>query len=312
MRIYMAPMEGITGYVYRRAYCRHFGQIDRYFMPFLSGRELNRRQLREILPENNRGLEVIPQILTNHAEAFLETAGMLRDYGYTEVNLNLGCPSGTVTAKGRGAGFLRYPEKLENFLDEIFGKSPLTVSVKTRIGYESEEEWPGILAILLRYPFTEMIIHPRLRSDFYRSGVRPEAYGLAARETAAGGMELPLCYNGDIYTVSDCQTLSGRFPGVDRIMLGRGLIANPGLAGELKGMKSMSAEQLHGFLQEILEGYLRDIPEEKNVLAKLLELWTYLSGSFPESDRLLRRIRKAKRLDEYEIITEEALAAIRA
>ena len=147
MQFYMAPMEGITGYIYRAAYHESFGNIDRYFAPFIMSRRLNQKEIRDILPENNEGMELIPQILTNRAEDFLAIAKEIRQYGYDKVNLNLGCPSPTVTSRNRGSGFLALPRELDRFLEEIFASCPMTVSIKTRIGVEDEEEWPQLLEI---------------------------------------------------------------------------------------------------------------------------------------------------------------------
>lgn len=294
MKLYMAPMEGITGYVYRRAHQHAFGQIDRYYTPFLTNLGLSRKEMQEVIPEHNAGLDVVPQILTNRVDIFLELSHTFEELGYKEVNLNIGCPSGTVTAKKRGSGFLRYPKELEVFLDEIFEKSPLPISVKTRIGYASEEEWPGILSLLDRYPFTEMIVHPRLREDFYRAPVRPAAYGYAREHTG-----IQLCYNGDIYSASDYKRLAECFPGTDCVMLGRGLIANPGLAGEIKGEQPMSRDQLAFFLEEIEKGYLDQGMQELGVLHRLLEMWSYLGQTIPGADRVLKKIRKSGSLAEY-------------
>lgn len=316
MNIYMAPMEGITVHIYRQAHLHHFGQIDRYYMPFLSSLGLNYKEIRDIAPENNQGMDVIPQILTNHADIFLGLAQMFKELGYREVNLNLGCPSGTVTAKGRGSGFLRYLPELDHFFEEIFAGSPLPISVKTRIGYASEEEWPAILELLAKYPFTEMIIHPRLRADLYRGEVRPNTYELAVKRMIRPGSDehssdnkhqISLCYNGDINTVDDYERMLRRFPNTESVMLGRGLIANPGLAGELKGDGPMKREQLAGFLDEILSEYRKVVPEDKNILFRLLEIWTYLSRSFPDGERILKKIRRSKSLREYESAVNEAL-----
>ena len=308
MKLYMAPMEGITNHVYRQAYLHHFGQIDRYYMPFLSSTGLNYKEIRDIAPENNQGMDVIPQILTNHTDIFLGLARMLKDLGYNEVNLNLGCPSGTVTAKGRGSGFLRFLPELDQFLEEIFATSPLPISVKTRIGYADEAEWPAILELLMKYPFTEMIIHPRLRMDLYRGEIRPGTYELAVERTVKAEKASDyLCYNGDINTVEDYEILRSRFPGTEKVMLGRGLIANPGLPGELRGDGSMKREQLGAFLDEIYTEYRKIVPDEKNTLFRLLEIWTYLSRSFPEGEKVLKRIRKSKSLREYESVVDEAL-----
>ncbi len=332
MKLYLAPMEGITNHIYRRAWHRHFGPADRYFAPFLTNIGLNHKELADLLPENNKGMELVPQILTNRPEIFLELAETLRSLGYTEVNLNLGCPSGTVTAKGRGSGFLRDPRALDEFLEKIFARCPLRISVKTRIGYADEAEWPPLWELLSRYPFSERIIHPRLRSDFYRGPVRIESFAHAYRSAqtqiaaAAGipasppyapasppapsGIARPSacpCYNGDIFTHADFQAITTRFPALPAVMLGRGLITNPGLARELRGQPPMKAAQLRGFLEELEAGYRAVMSGDKNVLYRLMEVWSYLSNSFDEPEKIRRRIRKAANLAEYEQIIKELL-----
>ena len=294
MNISLAPMEGITGHVYRRAHHQAFGHCDRYYTPFLTNSGLSRKEEVEILPENNAGMDVIPQVLTNRADVFLNLARVFKESGYREINLNIGCPSGTVTAKRRGSGLLKYPQELEQFLEEIFAGCPLPISVKTRIGFEAKEEWPAILEILNKFPFTEMIVHPRLRTDFYREPVRPQAYGYAREHT-----QIPLCYNGDIYSVQDYERLNACFPGTDTIMLGRGLIANPGLAGEIKGLPPVNRDQLAFLLEELERGYLATGMQELGVLYRLLEMWSYLGQSIPGAERTLRKIRKSGSLAEY-------------
>ncbi|MCI8402643.1 MAG: tRNA-dihydrouridine synthase family protein [Lachnospiraceae bacterium] len=307
MKIYMAPMEGITNHIYRRAYCRYFGQIDRYFTPFLTNTGLNHKELADILPENNEGMELIPQILTNRTEVFLELSRTLYSFGYTEVNLNLGCPSGTVAAKGRGSGFLRHLPQLECFLDRIFDSCPLKISVKTRIGYDSLEEWPEIWQLLGRYPFTEWIIHPRLREEYYRGEAHREAFSYAYEAAIAEAKASRLCYNGDIRTLSDYESLLRRFPGLTCVMPGRGLIADPGLAGELRGLAPMTGEQLAPFLDEVLQGYRKAMSGDRNVLYRMMELWSYLSRYFEDGEKIQKKIRKAHSIPEYEQVVEAAL-----
>lgn len=123
MKYYLAPMEGITGYIYRNTYERFFHNIDKYFTPFIvanKGLSLKTRELRDVLPENNKGMNIVPQILTNDSESFVNTTKKLQQLGYNEVNLNLGCPAGTVVKKNRGSGFLAKREDLDIFLDEIY------------------------------------------------------------------------------------------------------------------------------------------------------------------------------------------------
>ena len=204
MKIYLAPLEGITGWIFRSAVHECFGGFDKYFVPFIKPNQMGHfsaREKKDILPDHNRGMYTVPQILTNRAEDFLRTAKKLEEYGYSEVNLNLGCPSKTVVTKGRGSGFLAYPEQLERFLDEIFDKCEIRISVKTRLGMDDPREFERLLEIYNRYPMEELIIHPRVQKEFYKS--TPDLGAFAA---AADSSRSPVCYNGDI---SLWKTMSG-------------------------------------------------------------------------------------------------------
>lgn len=216
MLYYAAPMEGITTYIYRRAHARFYGGIDKYFTPFIAGKKMTTRETRDVLPENNEGVVLVPQILTNKAGDFLEIAQRLAAYGYDTVNLNLGCPSGTVAARKRGAGFLSEPEALDAFLYEIYEKCPLKISVKTRLGISDPDEWDRLLSVYAKYPLQELIIHTRLLQEFYTGATHPEAYALAARRLRAADGEqtwsagIPLCYNGDILSAESLADVQAR------------------------------------------------------------------------------------------------------
>lgn len=303
MKIYMAPMEGLTGVVFRQTYHKYFHNIDRYFTPFLSNKKLSSKEKNDILPENNQGMELIPQILTNRAEDFVEIAKQLKEYGYREVNLNLGCPSGTVVAKKRGAGMLEDLRTLEQFLDCIYEKSPLPVSIKTRIGMEEEYEWEDLQKLYEKYPVTELIIHPRLQKDFYKKKVHLNIF-----EQALSIEKIPLCYNGDIYTREDFERINGQFPGVERIMLGRGIFKNPGLIGEIKGEPPVSVEVLRNFLEELLEGYRKLMSGEVPVLYRMKEIWAFLGEYFPEEEKSRKKIKKANTIAQYKAAVTEIFA----
>lgn len=216
MKYYLAPMEGLTGYVFRRAYHNHFHNIDKYFTPFIVNKKMSNKEIRDIHPDNNKGMEVVPQIMSNRVDDFLSVTKELTTYGYDTVNLNLGCPSGTVTAKRRGAGFLAVPDQLEEFLAEIYEKSTVKISIKTRIGMKDEGEWERILQIYEKFPIEELIIHPRLQADFYRGGVRMDTY-----QKAVETINVPLCYNGDIDSVEKYEEFCKAFPQTERIMIDR-------------------------------------------------------------------------------------------
>ena len=182
MHYYFAPMEGVTGAVYRRTHHEFFSGVDKYFMPFITpttNEKLTPRQKRDVLPEYNEGVPAVPQLLTKSAADCIWAVNALHDLGYPEVNLNLGCPSGTVTAKGKGAGFLAHPDELDRFFDEVFAKCE-GISVKTRLGVHEASEFDKLLEIYNRYPITELTIHPRVRQDFYKGKVRESDFAVIA------------------------------------------------------------------------------------------------------------------------------------
>lgn len=301
MQLYMAPLEGITGYIYRNAYYKCYGDIDRYFAPFIMSRRLNQKEIRDILPENNRGMELVPQILANRAEDFLAIAKAIQSYGYQLVNLNLGCPSPTVTSRNRGAGFLELTRELDRFLEEIFTACPAKISIKTRIGVEDEEEWQQLLEIYEKYPLEELIVHPRLKTDQYKPGtIHREAFEMAAEKSCHS-----LCYNGDITSVSDYDELLQQFPETDKIMLGRGILRKPWLPSEIKNGEKKDPQQykekLKEFHEELLNGYVDYMSGDKNTLYKMKELWAYLGTSFTNPEKYLKKIRKTQRVSEYKI-----------
>ncbi len=260
MQFELAPMEGVTTWIYRAAYHRHFAAV-RYFTPFIApnmNKGLNTRERNDVLPEHNEGQALIPQILTNRADYFLTTCRDLAELGYDEVNLNLGCPSGTVVSKGKGSGFLANPEELERFLDEIFEACPLKISIKTRVGRTDEAEWPRLLELYRRYPCTELIIHPRIQKDFYRGTPRMEAFELALEHAP-----WPVVYNGDLFTRSDLETFQTKYPQLDTVMIGRGILCNPWLMGGTPD-KAVLAQ----FHAELFEGYRSTLFGDGSVRAK--------------------------------------------
>lgn len=310
MKYYMAPMEGLTGFVYRNAYHKNYGGVDRYFTPFITNKKLNHREINDIMPEHNEGMEVVPQILTNRAEDFLLIVKELQKFGYDKVNLNLGCPSGTVVSKNRGAGFLALPEELDAFLDEIFSKCPIDISIKTRIGKHDPEEWENLLAIYEKYPMEELIIHPRVQKDFYRNTVNMEAFWHATESSRHS-----LCYNGDICSVEDYKKVTEAFPDVQKVMIGRGLLKKPWLIQEIRHLCPLaetgeaeqelqhlrSKERLRAYHDDILHGYLDVMSGDKNTLFKMKELWVYLGERFTDPDKYLKKMRKSERIKDYEV-----------
>lgn len=303
MTTYFAPLEGITGWVYRSVHHQMFPGITAYYTPFWAptlDSPLAGRGLADVLPEHNQGVPVIPQLLTNQADAFVAAARMLRDLGYREVNLNLGCPSGTVVAKKKGSGFLGLPEQLDAFFDQVFSAGlDVTISVKTRVGLNDPDAWPELAAIFDRYPISLLIVHPRIRRDFYREPVRPETF-----QYAADHIHLPLCYNGDLNTPQDCRDILARFPTVDRLMLGRGLVANPALVRELAGGPALTKNELREFVHRLTEAYRQVLPGDHTVLGKCKELWFYMGCLFTNPEKYLKAMRKAKTLTDFTLAAD--------
>lgn len=312
--IYFAPMEGITGHIYRNLYQSCFYNIDKYFTPFIVGNRkagMKARELRDVLPENNPDINIVPQILTADATEFVNTAKRLHVLGYSEVNLNLGCPSGTVVSKGRGSGFLAFPDKLDAFFEEVFEKTDVRVSVKTRLGMDDVSEFDGLLSIYCKYPLTELIIHPRSRKELYSGHVHLDMFSLAVERCP-----FPVCYNGDIFRVEDYRQIRNRFPQVSRIMIGRGLLANPFLVEQIraaeeaqfmmveggsKELQKTSKEFLQEFYDRLYDGYRQELSGDKDVLFKLKELWNYQIWMFDDDGKHIKAIRKAKTKTEYDL-----------
>ena len=292
MRYDFAPMEGITGALFRRLHHQFFPGVDRYYMPFLSPTRdhvFTPRELREILPENNPDAEVIPQLLTKVPEDFLRAAGELAAMGYQTVNLNLGCPSGTVVAKGKGSGMLADPSALDAFLDAVFSRAPCAVSVKTRLGLSDPEEFGPLLEIYNHYPLAELIVHSRVQKDGYRHPVRLEAFApiLAASRH-------PVCFNGGLVTTQDCRDLVGRFSGICGVMIGQGLVANPVLVRQIRGGPGADRETLRAFHEALFGGYSQLFGSAHNAMMRMKELWAYLIRLFRDSGPYAKRLRKAR------------------
>ncbi|MBR4702620.1 MAG: tRNA-dihydrouridine synthase family protein [Oscillospiraceae bacterium] len=305
MNYLFAPMEGITGRIYRRVHARYYPGIGRYYAPFFSpsgDHHFPLRGLTDLLPEENPGVPLVPQLLTNRAEDFIWAAASLLDRGYGEVNLNLGCPSGTVTAKAKGAGFLREPEKLDAFLEEVFSAPALgrlRISVKTRLGYAGEEEFPGLLDIYRKYPLDSLIVHPRLRQDFYTGPIRPAAFARALENTP-----FPVIWNGDLFRPADLEALLRRFPALDTVMLGRGLVSEPGLARRMETGEACSRSLLQEFHDALLEEYRAVLYGDTALCHRMKEVWSYLILHFEGREKYWKRIQKAKSLSEFRLAAQ--------
>lgn len=293
----MAPMEGLTGHIFRRIHAECFGALDRYYTPFLTpprlGSSFGKRDCGEVYPANNQGLNVVPQLLTKSADEFVWAAELLAKMGYREVNLNVGCPSGTVVGKGRGAGFLHDLDALDAFLSEVCDRSPLPVSVKTRIGIANDDEYEAILAMYCRHPLAELIVHPRVRKDFYRGKPRWEPYGETLRRAP-----FPVAYNGDIFTCEDMDALLAAYPSTRHVMLGRGLLYDPALARMLNGGPALTFDELKRFHDKLFDAY--EAQMGGNAVFRMKEWWSYAQHAFDDPLTVHRAIRKVRTVTDYQ------------
>ena len=297
MKLYFAPLEGITTYTYRNTHAKMFGGCDAYFAPFVNpsdNEKVGKRVIRDILPERNKNMPLKIQVLTNSSDAFLRFAGMAKEMGYDEININVGCPASTVVKKGRGAGFLRDTEALERFFDEIFTKTDIKISVKTRTGYFSNDEMDELMRIYNKYPLSLLVIHPRCRADFYNGTPHMEVF-----EKAIATSKNPVCISGDIRTVADYRRISDKFPDMDSVMLGRGAIANPALFREIRGGKAVTTEEIIEFSRELMKNYLTVLQSEVFTLYKLKEIWVYILQNYPEEKKIAKAVKKSRNLNEF-------------
>ncbi|MCR4622382.1 MAG: tRNA-dihydrouridine synthase family protein [Clostridiales bacterium] len=304
MKLYFAPLEGITDGVYISAHKALFSGIDKYFTPFISvspGFNLSKKEDSLIsFAARNPGICSV-QLLGRDASHLKQAIGKLSQAGIFDIDLNLGCPSGTVTAKGKGSGLLRSPDALKKLLDDLFA-SPLAshFSVKTRIGYESSDEWPRLAEILFSYPFSEIIIHARTRTQFYKGKCHTE---IMDQLPLAG---IPVIFNGDIFTPSAAKELMSLKRPPDGIMLGRGIVANPALAEEILGLTVLDKSRLKRFFDALLFAFSESMPF--NALhGRMCEIMSYMGVCLDGSKKYLKRLRKAKARDEYISIAEEML-----
>lgn len=297
MKLYFAPLEGITTNIYRSVHLRLFGGCDGYFSPFLTTSEnerITQKTLKDILPEKNEGQNLCVQVLSNNAEILLPFLRSLKDVGYDEVNINLGCPSGTVVGKNRGSGLLRFPDLIDSFLYSLFACGGIKISVKTRIGFSSPEEFPRLLEIYNKYPLSLLTVHPRTRSMLY--GGEPD---MTAFDYAYANSKNPLCYNGNICSAEDYEKIKTKYPNLHGVMIGRGAVKNPALFREIRGGAALTKDDLMKYAQVLTEEYFALFKNDTFTLHKLKEIWLYVMQNYPDETKITKSVKKANRLSDF-------------
>ena len=316
--IYMAPMEGLTDYTFRNAYEETFGKgrVAKYFIPFISPNSSERflaKEIRDIDRRNNSSLTAVPQVMANEPQDFIWTARMLyEEFGYEEINLNAGCPSGTVVSKSKGAGMLKDTEKLDEFLynvmsDSFINSHNIRVSVKSRIGMENEDEFGEILSVYNKYSLCELILHPRVRTDYYKNHIHKESVRLAIKES-----KNKLVFNGDIFTRKSFVNLCMEFPKLDTFMLGRGLVCDPGLISVITSdnpacyerdleQDKLLMKDLHDYT---LRNRLMIMSADNHAIHRMKEMWCYMEYAFEDCKKEIKAIKKSQRLVDYKIAVD--------
>lgn len=303
-KIWLAPLHGITSRTFRNTLCRHFGGIDFYMAPFLPAQPAGKfrpKVWQDIAPENNIALPLVPQMMGNRPEHFVDTLRMLNEqFGYEDFNINIGCPSSPVVRHTRGCGLMPHPDRVEAIVAEITSKTPFRLSLKMRLGLHSMDEGRAILERLNDYPLGFLVIHPRLGDELYEGQPHWDVF-----EEFCTLTQHEIVYSGDVFTVEDYQRLSARFPKVSAWMLGRGLLRNPFLAEEIKGQDvGDKKERFLAFYQDLTEALL-PIRGESGTLANLKELWHYFADFAHLSDEELQRLLRINNLSTFFVESEK-------
>ena len=307
IKIYQAPLQGATDFDFRKALSESFGGIDKHFIPYLSygkGREIKKSQLREVFPENNGSLTVVPQVLFSDQAELFDLINILIDYGYQEINLNLGCPYPMATNKGRGAAWLEKPEALNEILQQLYAKGfPAKFSVKMRSGMKNDQDAQIIFGILNQYPLEELIFHPRTANQMYDGKANPQLFAEVISE-----VKHSMVYNGDIFSVTDLQEIQKLLPDQNNWMIGRGLLTNPALAAQLKGEVFESKAlriKMREFHDQLLDAYSARLQGDGHIVMKMSQFWTYFSESFENPHKAMKLVKKSSNLLKYNAAVTE-------
>ena len=302
-----SPLQGFTDFRFRNAFHKHFGGIDTFYSPYikLNGKLVVKGSYeRDILPENNSTLEVIPQIITNDAEEFLFVAKYVQQFGYKELNWNLGCPYPMVAKCGMGSGLIKNTDQIEHILKRVHNETDIIVSMKMRMGYENPTEILDVFPILEQYPIKNIAIHARIGKQLYKGGVDLDSF-----QKCLDTSKQKIYYNGDITSVTKFNELQERFPSIEHWMIGRGLIADPFLPSMIKNNTTEypknRLEIFEAFHDEIYQEYDAYLSGPTPIRMKMLGFWEYFSESFSNPQKTFKKIKKAGNSKNYEIAVKE-------
>ncbi|HCY86105.1 MAG TPA: tRNA dihydrouridine synthase DusB [Desulfobacteraceae bacterium] len=297
----MAPLQGFTDVVFRAAWARHFSGLDEAMAPFISTmgkKRMKPSRLKDVAPELNRDLFVIPQIMGNVAEDFIFLADHLFEMGHSQVNWNLGCPHSKIAKKQRGSGLLLYPEKIDALLSKIIAGMKPSLSVKIRLGRRNKDEITDLLEVFDRHAVDEIILHPRTGEQMYTGTSDLDAFDRAQKASRHS-----FVYNGDIVDTASYNRVRERFPHIRRLMIGRGLLANPFLAEDIRGhdMEDHAERmaRLRAFHDDLFASYGEVFSGPGHLIGRMKGFWSYLGPSFENSKKPLKKVLKSQTIAAY-------------
>lgn len=304
-----SPLQGFTDFRFRNAFQQYFGGIDTFYAPYirLNGKLVIKSSYqRDLHPDNNSTLEVIPQVMTNDADEFLFVIKYIQELGYKELNWNLGCPYPMVTKRGMGSGLICDPQKINHILDRAHSETDVVVSMKMRMGYEHSEEILDVFPILDTYPLKNIAIHARIGKQLYKGGVDLDAFARCIDAT-----KHTLYYNGDITSVTAFKAMQERFPMIDHWMIGRGLIADPFLPQMIKDDTTAYPKDrfkiFSDFHDTIYQEYDAALSGPTPIKMKMQGFWEYFSQAFPNPQKTFKKIKKAGNSKNYQSAVAEIL-----
>ena len=308
MQIYLAPLQGLTDWIFRESFTQHIGQFDKTFTPFVrvQGGEFYRpSQCNDLLPAHNQFQKPVPQFLGNSIDSFKRFESLCLEQDYSEVNINMGCPFPMVTGKRFGAGILAHPAEVAQLLEGIFSDTTLKISVKCRLGQENVSEFKELIPIFNDVPLEEIIIHPRIGKQQYKGELDTVAFARYAPQLIH-----PVCYNGDMLTVADVERIHVLVPQVNRIMIGRGILQNPFLLAELRQQDLSLAEKikmLRNFHLSLIERSKQKYSGDLHLLKRFEELWSYYALGNEGGRKIYKQVKKCNTLAKYEGVIFKAI-----
>ncbi len=308
MQIYLAPLQGLTDWIFRESFCQHIAQFDKTFTPFVrvQGGDFYRpSQCNDLLPAHNIFQKPVPQFLGNTAESFKRFEELCLEHGYAEANINMGCPYPMVTGKRMGAGLLAHPAEVTKLLEGVFAETKLKISIKTRLGLENHADFKPLISVFNAFPLEELIIHPRIGKQQYKGEVDLQAFAEYAPQ-----LKHTVCYNGDILTVADIKKVQTLVPQIDRFMIGRGILQNPFLLTTIRKQELTQAEKvrmLRNFHISIIEYCKRKYSGDLHLLKRFEELWEYHAKGFENGHKIYKLVKKSKTLAQYEAVIFKAI-----